>query len=64
MQQAELDKYLRGDRAWFRHQRIAHAKYKLSLDLTPQEKAFWKSVVEANEGSPPVTAPPKAAIAD
>jgi hypothetical protein len=48
-----VDAYLKSDRQWTRAQRIAHAKYQLSIaDFGGASNAgeFWKAVLHALEG--------------
>lgn len=41
--------WIKQDRAWWRPYRIAHARYEMYKAIVPYEKAFWKTVLEANE---------------
>lgn len=43
-----VNAYLKDDRQWLRHIRIAHAKAKLSRAETLEEKEFWQHVLKAN----------------
>lgn len=43
--------FLESDRQWTRANRISHAQYQLQAAKTDEDKAFWKSVLEANQGA-------------
>jgi hypothetical protein len=45
-----ITEYLKADRQWPRHLRIAHAEYKLKAATNYKEKEFWQAVLEANTG--------------
>lgn len=44
-----LREYLLADRQWKRDVRINRAKVMLRKAATPQEKQFWRDVLNANE---------------
>ncbi len=46
--QKRLDKFLKEDRRWKRHVRIAHAKLQISR-TSHDERDFWVAVLMANE---------------
>jgi hypothetical protein len=46
-----LEQYLREDRQWPKHLRIAHAKYRMKMAESKEDKSFWKQVILANTES-------------
>lgn len=47
--QEYLQEYLKTDRQWPRHLRIAHARYELKQSKSAYSQAFWHAVIKANE---------------
>jgi len=43
-----LQEYLKADRQWPRYLRISHARHKLKISETVEDKIFWNAVLLAN----------------
>jgi hypothetical protein len=43
-----VNEYLKHDRCWKRECRIAHAELCYKQAVTPEDKVFWRLVLEAN----------------
>lgn len=55
----KLKDYLKSERQWPRHCRIAHAEYQLANATSRRSKDFWRAVLKANGAF--VRRPPRAA---
>lgn len=47
MKTPSVDRYLKDDRQWPRHLRLAHARYQRSV-CKPDMAAFWDAIIERN----------------
>lgn len=43
-----VEEFLKQDRSWPRNHRITHARMQKCKSKTPEAKAFWAAVLEAN----------------